>query len=266
MPVKQVNGQGLNYSDTETDGPPLVFLHGFLFDHSMFDGVIDGLKDDYRCIAVDTRSFGQTEWDGEAFTLYDTVDDVIGLLDALEIEKASFIGMSQGGYAIARIGMRHPERVQALVFASTHLKVDTEDVKGLYRSMRDTWVEQGPDPLVGTFLDLFVGEESKFPTLRQTWRTKWEQVDGNAITHSMNHLIDRDALPDEAIAKLTMPAMVIHGEDDRGVPLGMGKGLYDSLPNAKEFVKVEDAQHGALLTHPEAVVPPLKAFLDEYAR
>jgi pimeloyl-ACP methyl ester carboxylesterase len=263
MAFQSVNGQNIYYTDTGTDKPCVVFLHGFLFDASMFAGVIDQLQADYRCIAIDTRAFGQTEWDGQAFTLYDTASDVVGLLDALEIKKAVFVGMSQGGYAIARIALKYPDYVTALVFASTHLKVDTEDVKNLYRSMRDTWVEKGPAPLVGTFLDLFVGEESKFPDLRKTWREKWEQVDGNHITHSMNHLIDRDDIPDEKIQQITMPTMVIHGDDDRGIPLGMGKGLFEELPNAKTMFVVPGAQHGAVLTHPNEVAPPLKTFLDE---
>ncbi len=263
MPLQQINGQKIYYTDTGTDKPCVVFLHGFLFDTSMFEGLISKLEADYRCIAVDTRAFGQTEWDGQAFTLYDTASDIVRLLDALEVKKAVFVGMSQGGYAIARIALKYPDYVTALVFASTHLKVDTDDVKNLYRSMRDTWVEHGPAPLVGNFLDLFVGEESKFPALRKTWRAKWEQVDGNRITHSMNHLIDRDALSDEQVQQITMPAMVIHGEDDRGVPLGMGKGLFDELPNAKTMFIVPGAQHGALLTHPEEVAPELKSFLDE---
>jgi pimeloyl-ACP methyl ester carboxylesterase len=261
MPLQAVNGQNLYYTDTGGDKPCAVFLHGFLFDGTMFDGIIAELKADYRCITVDTRAFGQTEWDGEAFTLYDTAADVVGLLDALDIKQAVFVGMSQGGYGIARIALKYPDYVTALVFTSTHLKVDSEDVKGLYRSMRDTWVENGPAPLVGTFLDLFIGEESKFPELRKTWQAKWEQVDGNHITHSMNHLIDRDELSEEQVAALSMPAMVIHGEDDRGIPLGMGKGLYEELPNAKTMFIVPGAQHGAMLTHPEAIADPLKAFL-----
>jgi 3-oxoadipate enol-lactonase len=263
MPLQTVNEQGLYYTDTGGDKPPVVFLHGFLFDSTMFDGVIAELKTDYRCIAVDTRSFGQTEWDGEAFTLYDTAADVVGLLEALEIKKAVFVGMSQGGYGIARIALKYPEYVTALVFVSTHLKVDTEEVKGLYRSMRDTWVENGPAPLIGTFLDLFIGEESKFPELRKTWRTKWEQIDGNQITHSMNHLIDRDELSEEQVNAMSMPSMVIHGDDDRGIPLGMGKGLFEELPNSTTMFVVPGAQHGAILTHPEAVAEPLKAFLGE---
>ena len=80
MPKVQVNGQGLHYTDTaQSEKDAIVFLHGFLMDGRMFEPQIEHLRENYRCITFDARVFGQTDWDGEAFDLYDTAADCIAL-------------------------------------------------------------------------------------------------------------------------------------------------------------------------------------------
>ena len=79
MPVANVNGQSINYSDSGGDGPALIFSHGFLMDLSMFDAQVEALKDEYRCIAWDERGFGNTPVIGP-FSYWDSADDAVALL------------------------------------------------------------------------------------------------------------------------------------------------------------------------------------------
>lgn len=265
MPVASVNGQEVHYSDSGGDGPAIVFLHGFLFDESMFAPQFEALSPQYRCIAFDARGFGQTKWDGEKFTLYDTVADCIALLDELGVQKASFVGMSQGGYATLRLAIKHPERVNSLVFLSTYNGVDTDDVKSIYLSMRDTWREHGPAPVVGSLLDLFLGTVDVAGDLRAEWEPKWSARTGDEIFHTINNLIERDAIDAEQVATVTAPAMVIHSEGDQGIPIVLGETLFNSLPNGKQMIRIPDAPHAVNLTHPEPVNDALKRFFGEFA-
>lgn len=262
MPIARINGQGIFYEDSGGEGTPLVFMHGFLFDQSMFDAQVAALAPTYRCIRFDARAFGQTEWDGQPFDLYDTVEDCIGLMDYLGIDQAVLVGMSQGGYASLRVAVKYPHRVKALVFLSTYNGIDPEEVKNIYRSMRDTWVAEGPEPLLPTYLDLFVGQD---PQLRQHWNDKWKKYDSNRIVHGMNNLIDRTEVTQEMVNTVTMPALVVHGGADTGMPAAMGEALYKSLPNAVKFVVVEGAPHAANVTHPDEVNTAMLEFLAQYA-
>lgn len=261
MPIVQVNGQGIYYEDTGGDGTPLVFLHGFLFDTTMFEGQVKDLSSTYRCITIDARAFGKTEWDGQAFNLYDTASDTVGVLDHLGIDKAVIVGMSQGGYAGLRFAVTYPERVKALIFLSTYNDIDSDDVKATYATMRDAWKEHGPSGLVPTYLDLFVGQDE---ALRTYWGDKWMAYDALNIQHGMNNLIDRTAVTQEMVDTVTVPALVVHGDSDVGMPHTLGQALFDQLPNGKKFVLVEGAPHAANVTHPDVVNAAIREFLEEH--
>ncbi|PJF39206.1 MAG: alpha/beta hydrolase [Phototrophicales bacterium] len=264
MPIAEINGQGIFYEDSGGDGPPVIFLHGFLFDQSMFDPQVEVLAPKYRCIRFDARAFGQTQWDGKPFSLYDTAADAIGLLDHLGIQEATFVGMSQGGYALVRIAIKYKERVKAAVFLSTYNGVDTPDVKQIYYSMRNTWVKQGPDPLISTYRDLFLGKDERGQELFKYWEPRWRAVSAKAFEAASNNLTERDEIPDEQVKEhITMPSIVIHGEQDQGMPIALAEQLYKTLPNAKRMVPVPGAAHAANLTHPDVVNEALQEFLAE---
>lgn len=264
MPFAKVNGQELFYEDSGGEKPAIVFLHGFLFDQTMFDEQVKVLSADYRCIRFDARAFGQTKWDIKPFTLYDTAADCIGLLDHLGVKKASLVGMSQGGYASFRIALKYPERIESVVFLSTYNGVDTEDVKEIYRSMKETWIEVGPQPLMDTYSMIFLGPKEKTEALWSHWRPQWMKRNPQHVALAMDNLIDRDDIPADRLKDITMPTLVIHGVADQGIPINLGENVAKELPNCKGMIRVEEATHAANLTHPAPVTEALHKFFREH--
>ncbi|MCU0463663.1 MAG: alpha/beta hydrolase [Anaerolineae bacterium] len=267
MPTLDINGQTLHYQDTGGSGPVLVFLHGFLFDHTMFAAQVEALSADYRCISVDTRGFGQTVWDGKEFTLYDVVSDVIGLLDALKLEKVTIIGMSQGAYATVRLAIKHPERVRALVLMSTRKDILSDEFQANYASLRDYW-GQGDDNsfFIESLMSMLIGPKDRFSTVWEQWHARWEAFDHNHMFHTINALLAKEILTDEQIASIKVPVLSIHGMDDRGTPVALADQLYALFPNGKGTVRIKGAAHAVNMTHPNEIYPALRAFLDEYAQ
>lgn len=267
MPIAQVNGQGIYYEDTgNADKPAIVMMHGFLFDQSMFDPQVEALKEAYRCVRFDARALGQTQWDGEPFTLYDTVADCLGLMDYLEIDKATIIGMSQGGYAAVRLGLNHLDRLDAIIFMSTHHLVDDDSFKSTYRSVRDAWREADapPEMILNNMLTLLLGAPEETAELWQIWRPKWQAVKGEQAYHGMNNLLERDEIPDEKLSAITVPTLVIHGKEDRGLPITLGERLYRALPNAKGMVAINGAAHAANLYDPQTTNTAIQQFLSTH--
>ena len=84
MPYAEVNGQRIYFQDTGGDGAPVILAHGFLMDRSMFDPQVEALGADHRVITWDERGFGQTEFDAQPFTYWDSANDLLGLMDHLE--------------------------------------------------------------------------------------------------------------------------------------------------------------------------------------
>jgi pimeloyl-ACP methyl ester carboxylesterase len=267
MSFAQVNNQNLFYEDSGGEGPPLLFLHGFLFDQTMFDAQVSALTPGYRCIRVDTRGFGQTQWDGQAFDLYNVVSDCIGLLDHLGIEKATFIGMSQGGYASIRLAIKHPERVKALVLMSTRKDIESKEFNRNYKSLRDGWVKDGATELyLDSLMTLLIGDKKTFFDYWDLWRAKWKGFSGNQMYHTINALLARIPVTEAQISQIQSPVLSIHGVEDYGTPLILADQLYDLFPNGKGKVRVKGAAHAVNMTHTQEVNPPLRAFLDEYVK
>ncbi len=267
MATVKINNQELYYEDTGGSGPPLLFLHGFLFDHTMFKQQVEMLTPDYRCIQLDTRGFGETVWDGEAFTLYDIVEDCIGLLDHLGIDKVTLMGMSQGAYASVRFALRHPERLQAMVLMSTRMDITLKEFNENYQTLRDAWRQNGPqDFLMEPLMNLLIGDESQFGDYWDMWRPKWSAFDGEHMYHTMNALLDRNILTGDDIRQIEVPVFSVHGMDDLGTPVGLADHLYELFPNGKGKVRVPGAAHAVNMTHPDVVNPPIREFLDTYVK
>jgi pimeloyl-ACP methyl ester carboxylesterase len=142
MPFAQVNGQNIYYEDTGGRGPAIVFSHGLLMDHTMFEPQIQALQGQYRCISWDERGHGQTADPEhcEAFSYYDSADDLAALLKYLGVEKAVLVGMSQGGYLSLRCALIHPDVVGALVLIDTQAMLeDPSRCRTTRRCSRPGW-------------------------------------------------------------------------------------------------------------------------------
>ncbi len=96
MPYAAVNGQRIYFEDTGGDGPPVILSHGFLMDHEMFAPQLEALVPEFRVITWDERGFGETQYDGQPFSYWDSANDCLGMLKHLGIDRAVLGGMSQG--------------------------------------------------------------------------------------------------------------------------------------------------------------------------
>ncbi|NME66937.1 alpha/beta fold hydrolase [Flammeovirga aprica] len=264
MAYINVNNQQLYYEDHgDKNAPVLLFMHGFLMSSEMFASQVEFFSS-YRVITFDARTFGKTKWDGEPFTLYDTVSDCMALLDHLGIEKVILAGMSQGGYAALRVALRFPSRVQGLILISTSAHVDADEVKAGYREVRDTWAEYGLVPqLQENLMTGIIGPKEGNECHWDKWTPSWQGRTANEIFHAMNNLIDRDdILP--FLPEIKCPSLIIHGDQDFGVAFEMGEYLYNNLPNAVGFIKVEGGAHGTIMTHAETVNGDLLYHLENH--
>ena len=256
MPYASVNGQRIYYQDTGGDGAAVVLAHGFLMDRSMFEPQIEALADDYRIVTWDQRGFGQTEFDSQPFTYWDSADDCLALLDHLGLDRAVLGGMSQGGFIALRAALKAPERVRALVLMGTQSGVEDPANVPVYQGMLDEWASNGPsEELAGVVADIIIAD----PTENERWIAKWKARPKELIREPGRTLLERDDITDR-VGEIEAPAIVIHGTEDTAIPMERAEELARSLSGAGPVIKVPGA-HAANLTHPEAVNPAIAAFL-----
>jgi 3-oxoadipate enol-lactonase len=257
VPFADVNGQRIRFEDSGGDGAPVILSHGFLMDREMFAPQVQALHPEFRVITWDERGFGETEFDGQPFTYWDSARDCLGLLDHLGIDQAVLGGMSQGGFLSLRAALLAPARVRALVLIDT--QSGTEDAEHLpaYRQMQETWLTMGPiDELTQAISGLIIGD----PVVSEAWIAKWRELPHEAMNEPANCLFEREDLTDR-VAEITCPAIIFHGTVDMSIPAAKAHELSERLPGSTGVVLVEGAAHASNLTHPDQVNGPLLEFL-----
>lgn len=257
MPFAEINGQRIRFEDSGGEGPVVVLSHGFLMDREMFSSQVQALSPEFRVLTWDERGFGETEYDGQPFTYWDSAKDCFGLLDHLGIERAVLGGMSQGGFVSMRCALLAPERVSALVLIDTQSGVEEPERLPAYRQMQKTWLEVGPvDDLAGAVANLIIGD----PVLNEVWIAKWRELDRESILAPGDCLFERDDIT-ERLGEISCPAIVFHGTADLSIPIERAEELCKGLSGCRGLVRIEGAPHASNLTHPDEVNGPLLDFL-----
>jgi pimeloyl-ACP methyl ester carboxylesterase len=259
MPFADVNGQHIYFEDSGGEGAAVIFSHGFLMDHEMFDPQVQELSDEFRCITWDERGFGQTVASGP-FNYYDSAADCLALLRHLGLEQAVLAGMSQGGFLSLRAALTDPARVKALVLIDTQAGVEKPEARGGYDAMRDEWLTNGPGNVQDAIAGLILGGDVD----ARPWFAKWELLPRDSFALSYECLVGRDDIT-ARLGEIICPAVVFHGTLDQAIEMPDAEALGAGLPRCEEVVKVEGAAHAGNLSHPDQVNPRLREFLRKYA-
>ena len=111
------------------NGKPLVFLHGFLESHLIWQKLSEDLKNDVQTIAVDLLGHGESSVINEVSTMEEMAEEVVKILDLNNIEKATFIGHSMGGYVACALADLYPERTENIVLINSSTLADDEAKK-----------------------------------------------------------------------------------------------------------------------------------------
>lgn len=242
MQTAQINGTTIAFEDTGGKKPVVIFSHGFLMDHSMFDAQVAALRDTHRVITWDERGFGGTKATGD-FTYWDSANDVLGLMDHLGIKSAVLGGMSQGGFLSLRVALTAPERVEALILLDTQSGVEAPETVEPYNQLHAAWVEHGAVAVQDIIAGIILG-----PGDWSEWFAKWGAMEPDQFTAAFNCLMRRDDITDR-LGEITCPALIVHGTADVAIPMEKAEVLRDRIAGPTTLVPVEGGPHAANMTH-----------------
>lgn len=254
MQTAQVNGITIAYEDSGGKGPVVVFSHGFLMDHSMFDEQVKALKGDHRVITWDERGFGGTRAVGD-FSYWDSANDILALLDHLGIDRAVFGGMSQGGFLSLRVALTAPERVRGLILLDTQAGTEAPESIEPYNQLHAAWVEHGAVAVQDVIAGLILG-----PGEWSEWFAKWNAMEPSQFTAAFNCLMHRDDITGR-LGEITAPALICHGTADAAIPMEKAEILRDGLGGPTTLVPIEGGPHAANMTHSGPVNEAIVRFL-----
>jgi len=238
----------------EGRGTPLLLVHGFPFDHTMWNEQLAALPEHFQMIAPDLRGFGESDVppapDRYSMDIY--ADDLARLLDILGEEKVVLAGLSMGGYIALAFQRRYPERLSGLVLADTQATADNETGRAGRHAAMETVRAQGVEAIVdGLLLKLFAPANfTGKRDLRERVRAMMVRQPADGVRGALAAMAARpDSMP--GLAAVSCPTWVIVGEDDLLTPPAKAAALAAAIPDAQLHV-IPEAGHLSPLEAPQA--------------
>lgn len=241
-------------------GLPVVFLHAFPLNRTMWEPQIGALVAECRCIAIDFRGFGDSRA-APPFTVDRYADDVAAVMDALQIERAVVVGLSLGGYVAFALWRRHRSRIRALVLSDTRASADSEEVLARRRALIETAKTQGPTAVANAQIAGLMGKSTrdKRPDIYDAMHRMMAQTGVDGIVGGLEAMIARpDSTP--TLATIDMPTLVVVGEEDVITPPKEARKICEGIPGSRIEV-LRGAGHLANVERPAAFNTVVSEFL-----
>lgn len=243
-------------------GPPIIFIHGFPFNRSMWKPQLEALAKNYRVVSYDIRGHGQSDIGDGQYSLEFFVDDLILGMDHLKIKSAVLCGLSMGGYIALRAVERHPDRFKRLILCDTKSGADSNEVKikraAAVRAVKKDGVKSFAEGFVKTVLT-----ERTFKTKPNLVEFVSKMIQENSPLGISGALLAMASRTDTtaALAKMTLPALILVGEEDLLTPPSVSEAMMKSMPQATLHV-IPEAAHLCNLENPDVFTERLLSFLE----
>jgi 3-oxoadipate enol-lactonase len=263
MPVLSVNGADIYYEDTGGEGAPLVFAHGLLWSGRMFDAQVAALRDRYRCVTFDFRGQGQSAVTRDGYDMDTLAEDATELIQALGIAPCHFAGLSMGGFIGMRLAARRPELLRSLILLETAGDAEPPANVGRYRQFLFVARLLGPRAVAGRVMPIMFGRTFLNDPKRAAERALWQRRAGAnhrvGVQRATIGVIERPSIEHE-LDRITIPTLVIEGEEDVAVPLERARRTVERIPSAR-LQMIPCAGHTSTVEEPVAVSAAIEAFL-----
>jgi 3-oxoadipate enol-lactonase len=252
---------------------PILLVHGFPLDHTMWNEQIEALSQHARVIAPDLRGFGRSPLGPvdptRGITMERYADDLAELLDELKLgadQPIMFVGLSMGGYIAWQFVRKYPERLRALVLLDTRVLADTDEARAGRLKMAGNVAEWGSGrvaEMMGPKLAALSTFQTQ-PEVIAALRRVVENTSPAAIAAAQRGLAARPDMT-SLLPKITVPTLVIVGAEDAISPPAEMQAIAAAIPNS-QFVIIPNAGHMTTMENPQAVNAALVRFIKGVSR
>jgi pimeloyl-ACP methyl ester carboxylesterase len=235
-------------------GNPLVLMHGYPLDHTIWKDVAPLLENDFDVILPDMRGFGESGALESGYRVADIASDIAGLLEYLKIDKAIIAGHSMGGYVALAFARAYPRRLAGLGMISSQVLADSPERKeGRYKTAADV-AEKG----VGLVADAMTPNLSADVGVRSFVHGLIEKQNPLGVIGALKAMAER---PDSSafFGGLKVPTVIVHGDADAIISVERGREMQRRLASA-QYVELPGAGHMPMMENPTGVASALKLF------
>ena len=269
MPYASTNGIRTYYEE-DGSGPPLVLIHGYSGDLTMWLRVRPSLALHYRLICYDARGHGRSDIpeDAALYTMAAYADDLRDLLRERGVDAAHICGASMGGMVALEFAMRYSQMVNGLILSDSSAGPGCVDLSEGIR-MREEEIERSQAFASAHGIEALAVRQLETgrvpaavrddPYLRERFLSRMRSLTTHGFVNSGKARRERTDYSDQ-LAALSMPVLVVAGERDVLVPAA--EHLHEHIPDSRLQI-IPDAGHPAVTDQPQAFSAAVLAFLKE---
>ena len=256
----RVNGADIAYRfDGPATGRVVLMSNSLMSNYDMWDWTVPALAERYRVLRYDTRGHGRTSTTPGPYSIAMLADDAAGLLDALGIESAHFVGLSMGGMIGQQLGARYPRKVLSLALCDTASEMPP----------RAMWEER-----------LAIARTQGIPGLAEGTIKRWftepfirrAPADVEKVRHMIlgtgveGYIACASAVRDMAqttmLLAIKAPTLVLTGRQDPACTVDQATVLHRVIEGSRLQI-LEDAAHLSNIEQPQAFNAAVRGFIDE---
>ena len=243
------------------EGEPVILIHGFAEDSSIWDGMIGGLRNEYKLIVPDLAGSGRSSGNMESVSMESLAEHINMILEKEKIESCYMIGHSMGGYITLAFAERHGEKLKGLGLFHSTAYADSEEKKNARNKNIDFIKKHGSGKFIeqaipNLFSDYTKKQHPEYVNKLIEQYSNFSAISLVAYTEAMRDRPDRT----EVLKKFQHPVLLIIGEFDTAVPIEQSL----KLCKIAEFVYIYIGAHSGhlgMLEEPEYCLKAIRDFL-----
>ncbi len=243
------------------DAPAVLLVMGLAWPSDMWWRLLPALTPRYRVVRLDNRGAGRTgDVVGAPYTVETMAADALAALDAAGQATAHVVGVSMGGLIAAEVALSAPGRVRSLVLGCSHPGIADAVMNPEALAMLGSRGSMSPQEAAEASIPFNYAPTTPRERIEEDWAVRLPQA-----TTPAGYLAQAQGSSQwkgmPRLAGLTVPTLVVHGEDDTLVPVANGRFLADTIPGA-ELVLIPGANHVFFTDAPELSAQLLLGWLD----
>ena len=251
----------LAYTDAGI-GQPVVLLHGYPFNRSLWNEQVSALSNSYRVITPDLRGLGESDATEGPATMNRMAQDVALLLDHLDISRAVIGGLSMGGYVALAFYKQFPSRVRSLVLADTRAQADNEEGKQTRFQQAEKALAEGMAGIADSMLPKMLTPEtvSKRPDLVKRVRDMMLKTKPEGAAGALLGMAERDDHT-SLLSQISCPTLILVGREDPITPVADSEKMHREIAGSC-LVVLDNAAHVSNLERTDQFNDELLRFLN----
>ncbi len=259
MTFIKINGHTIHYKYLQTNSErTFVFINSLGTDFRIWDNVVEVLKYHGSILCFDKQGHGLSEVSSTPLNISDYASDVIGLMDALSIQKAVIVGLSIGGVIGQYLAVNQADRIEKLVLSNTAPKIGSAETWDLrINKVKNDGISSITEGIMKVWFSENFHQNQ--PNELNGYANMLANSPGKGYIQACEALKINDLTAE--IAHINIPTLCISGSVDGSTPPALVKAMADKIPNA-QYVEIEGVGHIPCVETPSVVAAHILNFIN----